>query len=653
MTTAQINQSAIDHQGETSQAVLKKRLRAIIYCRVSTDKQEQDGESLEYQEEKCLQYALLHDYEVLMVLKEAKSGFIHYSLREKLSLARQMIRDGLADVIIVFDLRRFSRNFVHSAMIWEEIESHGGTIISVSENIDDSLTGKLIRSILAWSAESERHKIVEYANRHWQSRLAQNLPMGTGRAPYGWSWKDPDKTEYIINPEEAAVRFSIFQMFVELDMSLRAIAHKLTEDGVPTPSQARSGGIVEHPAEDEPEDDLPTSDQDKSMKKAWYPSTVQLLLKDSANIGVLTICKRKKTMTPEGKIKFEPHPNKKEIPGGLPAIISLSFYERAQRKLATNQVEKSHPPRDPEKYLLKGHIYCGVCGCKMTSKIKISGGKYASYYYRCANNSSKDAQCPALPVIGTASVGQYVWEDCCMLFERLDQVRETIEQQLQEHIANMLEDTRGQSQIIELEQAITYAKAERDKHPKGSYYHTLIEQDIQKKTEQLERYREEHTNSQGITDYVALQMQRIHEFLEFLHVMQGNYHAATFQQKRNALDVLGVKVFIDAGPQNEVCSQNEDQEWFSVMEASQLTGIAARTIYSCIESGRLPAERIGANILLHRDALTTLEQGDMFNPGRRPAKKPRTVTQTPKNTLQSLRQRVHISYSPVFSTGIQ
>src|SRR6266567_3446796 len=102
--------------------MIKRVLRAVIYCRVSTDKQEQDGESLEYQEEKCRQYADLHGIEVILVLKEAKSGYIHYSLRDQLTLARQMVRDGLADVVIVWDLRRFSRNFVHSSMIFEEIE---------------------------------------------------------------------------------------------------------------------------------------------------------------------------------------------------------------------------------------------------------------------------------------------------------------------------------------------------------------------------------------------------------------------------------------------------------------------------------------------------------------------------------------------------
>src|SRR5215469_9753537 len=257
----------------------QKRKRAVIYCRVSTDKQEQDGESLEYQEEKGRKYAELHDIDVIAVLLEAKSGFIHYSHREKLTLARQMVRDHLADVIIVFDLRRFSRNFVHSAMIFEEIESNGGEIVSVSENIDNSLTGKLIRSILAWSAESEREKIVEYANRHWQTRLEHGLPVATGRAPFGWEWKDEDKTHYKINKEEATIRLSIFSMFVELDMSIRAIAHKLTEDRILTPARAR--GV-------------------KVKGSVWYPSTVHMILSDPVNIGILRILKKKKALTVKG-----------------------------------------------------------------------------------------------------------------------------------------------------------------------------------------------------------------------------------------------------------------------------------------------------------------------------------------------------------------
>src|SRR5205814_1421551 len=143
------------------------------------------------------------------------------------------------DVIIVWDLRRFSRNFVHSALIFEEIEQVGGSIESVSEKIDNSLTGKLIRSILSWCAESERHKIVEYANRHWQTRLENDLPVGTGSKPYGWDWKDETKTQYVINKEEALVGLSLFEMLLDEDMSLRGIQKRLMDAGIAAPGSSR------------------------------------------------------------------------------------------------------------------------------------------------------------------------------------------------------------------------------------------------------------------------------------------------------------------------------------------------------------------------------------------------------------------------------
>jgi predicted site-specific integrase-resolvase len=58
---------------EQAARATSQRKRAVIYCRVSTDKQEQDGESLEYQEEKCRRYADMYDIDIVVVLREAKS----------------------------------------------------------------------------------------------------------------------------------------------------------------------------------------------------------------------------------------------------------------------------------------------------------------------------------------------------------------------------------------------------------------------------------------------------------------------------------------------------------------------------------------------------------------------------------------------------
>ncbi len=494
-------------------------LRAVIYCRVSTDRQEIDGESLEYQEDKCCRYAELHSMDIVAVLKEAKSGFIHYSLRQQLTLARQLVRDHLADVVIVWDLRRFSRNFVHSAMIFEEIESNGGEIISVSENIDNTLTGKLIRSILAWSAESEREKILEYANRRWQTRIELGLPVGTGFPTYGWEWGDKEKTFYVLNPETATVRFAIFHMFIELDMSIRSIAHKLTEDGVPTATMLRNPNT--------------------KKGQTWTSATVFDLLKDKENIGILVICKQKNVIGEDGKLKRIPNPNMREIPGGIPVIVSQTMYDRAQRKLATNREEKSHMPYNAEEYLLKGHIYCATCGYKMGPR-----EHRGRAYYFCRKFGNKHNKCPDMTSIRSDVVNEVVWNDCCHLFERLDLIQTRIEEEIERSLRNLLEDTEGMERIAALRAALEYARQERTKHLEGSYYYKLVTQDIQAKTEELKRYEEERDASRNVAAATEAYKNRVLEFLDFLNVMRGRYQNATFQEKRNALDVLGVKAYI-------------------------------------------------------------------------------------------------------------
>jgi site-specific DNA recombinase len=591
------------------------RKRAVIYCRVSTDKQEIDGESLGYQEEKCRQYADLHDMDVVIVLQEAKSGFIHYSLREKLTLARQMVRDHLADAIIVFDLRRFSRNFVHSAMIFEEIESNGGEIISVSENIDNSLTGKLVRSILAWSAESEREKIVEYANRHWQARLAQGLPMGTGRAPYGWEWADKDKTRYFVNKEEAIVRFSIFTMFVNEDMSLRAIAHKLTEAGILPPAMARGW---------------------KVDSAAWRPSTIHKILTASDNIGILTLCKTKRGTTTTGNETRKSNDQVKTITGGIPAIIPGELYELAQYKLRHNRIDKSHAHHKPEDFLLKSHIQCKTCGYRMGSVYRFYGGE-AYGYYRCRKFYSRYDRCPDFPEIKA-----YVWEDCCRVFESIEEIRDTIRARIEADVRSFLENIQGKQQHDQLTNELAMAETERDKHAKGSYYYNLVSQDIVIKQQQLRRYEEESKHSEVSEQLLDVYQRSVLSFLDFLSVMKGRYYEATFKEKRNALDVLGVTVTVQSCDKELSEARHVDtaKEWLSITEAAELAAIELSTLRYHIEKGELAIykrDESRRNRYVNRDELNRFLS---------------TYNYAPRLVRENVQTRVVVHYSPIFS-GVQ
>ena len=422
----------------------------------------------------------------------------------------------MADMIIVWDLRRFSRNFVHSAMIFEEIESNGGEIVSVSENIDNSLTGKLVRSILAWSAESEREKIVEYANRHWQTRSAQNLPLATGRAPYGWEWADKEKTHYLVHHEEALVRLSIFTMFVEQDMSVRAIAHKLTEDGICHQQNLGAG-------------------MSRVRRGSRQPS-----IKSSSGrriSGRLVICKTKVVTTPNGKLLVrQPNANIKTIPGGIPAIIPIELYELAQYKLKHNHVDKSRVHLKPEDFLLKSHIFCKTCGYRMGGRYRIYDGIPVGYY-QCTKDNNKYDACPDLTGIKADKVNALVWADCCRVFEAIEQIRDTVRARLEQDVRNFLEHTHGTVSCA-AEARTRASRTEQTKHAPGSYYYKLVTQDIQRKQVSLRKYEEQSGTRATNEQLLDLYQQNVLSFLDFLNVMKGKYREATFKEKRNALSVL-------------------------------------------------------------------------------------------------------------------
>lgn len=85
--------------------------KVAIYCRVSTEGQEQEGTSLQTQLEACLKYCEVKGYKVNYKFSEAWSGL---SLeRPKLAELREVVRSEQIDVIVVYSLDRFSRDPVH------------------------------------------------------------------------------------------------------------------------------------------------------------------------------------------------------------------------------------------------------------------------------------------------------------------------------------------------------------------------------------------------------------------------------------------------------------------------------------------------------------------------------------------------------------
>src|SRR6266699_3556920 len=157
-----------------------------IYCRVSTDPQE-DNTSLDEQEAAGREYCRVNGLIVGMVHRETFSGY-QYRERKKLSLMRELYREGKIQGVVIRTLDRLSRSQTHIAILMEEMEHYHITLHSVKEVIDDTPMGKFARIVLAFVAEMEREKIMDRTITGKVNKAKEGNAPPVGKVPYGWKW---------------------------------------------------------------------------------------------------------------------------------------------------------------------------------------------------------------------------------------------------------------------------------------------------------------------------------------------------------------------------------------------------------------------------------------------------------------------------------
>ena len=213
-------------------------MKSAIYCRVSTEGQEQEGTSLQTQLEACLKYCETKGYEVAFKYSEAWSGL---SLeRPKLNELRELVRSEQIDAVVVYSLDRFSRDPVHGVILMQELEKHNVVLEAATENVDNSEVGKLVFYIKGYAAKLDAERRRDATGRGKKAMLASGrLPQGTGVGIYGYKWDKETKKRSILEHEARIVR-RMFDMVSEGKACFK-IATILNENSVPTKNGQEMG----------------------------------------------------------------------------------------------------------------------------------------------------------------------------------------------------------------------------------------------------------------------------------------------------------------------------------------------------------------------------------------------------------------------------
>jgi DNA invertase Pin-like site-specific DNA recombinase len=225
---------------------------AIIYIRVSTVDQAEHGVSLDAQAERLSAYAVATGLDVVAVVREeGVSGTVPLADRPQGSKVAEMVASGKARHIVALKLDRLFRSAVDALSVTAQWDKAGVALHLVDmggQSLNTgSAMGRMVLTMMAGFAQFERDLTAERTT----AALAHKKRNGQAYSPTPYG-RDRQGGTLSVNEDEAATIRTI-RKWREEGLSLRAIADRLNEEGVPT-----------------------------KQGKTWYASTVRYIVENAA-----------------------------------------------------------------------------------------------------------------------------------------------------------------------------------------------------------------------------------------------------------------------------------------------------------------------------------------------------------------------------------
>ena len=316
---------------------------AALYARVSSDRQDVDL-SVAAQLRALRDYAQRNGYLVAReYVDEAESGRIADRPQFSRMLDEASKPEAPFKEILVWKFSRFTRKREHAVAFKSMLRRRGVRVVSITEQADDTPTGKLLEAIIESVDEFYSENLAQEVLRGMREAATRGFWMTT-YAPYGYrrvyvqdGIKKRPKLE--LNPPADAVVRRIFDMVLQ-GRSILDVTKTLNAEGIPT-----------------------------TNGKKWLKTTIHTMLDHEAYTGTLVWGAKAKDGAPPVRVE-----------NAHPAIVSKRDFQKARKLLASRAPKKMNPRRASSPYLLSGLVKCETCGKAMTAA-EAKSGRYT--YYIC------------------------------------------------------------------------------------------------------------------------------------------------------------------------------------------------------------------------------------------------------------------------------
>ncbi len=247
-----------------------------------------------------------------------------------------------------------------------------------------------------------------------RARVLDNKLPNHSRAKYGYQFADDPggsshdrKTHYVPDPDAAPVVVRIHQMYYD-GLKMRVIRQRLTQDGVPTPTQLWEARGM-----------LP---KNRRAAVLWRTSTIADIIRDTAYIGKLVGWRTTRTTV----VRVDPITGESieyigyrerdaedtdRIEYGsdvCPPLVDEAIFRANQETMKRNKELSTRNMRERKQALLRNGIgTCGYCGRNIQAHF-VSADKCYRYY--CGGSNHEDG-CPGGNWSWrTQEIGDWVWQ---------------------------------------------------------------------------------------------------------------------------------------------------------------------------------------------------------------------------------------------------
>ena len=305
---------------------IKEGTRAVVYCRVSTREQAEQGFSIESQLKLLREYAKDNHIEIVREFTDVESakfaGRLQYNEMQKF-----LRQNSTVKTILCEKTDRLYRNFYDYVAL--DIDQSGLTIILVKENTimnrDSRSHEKLVHGLKVLLAKNYIDNLKEETSKGMLEKAEQGeFPH---RAPLGY--KNNRETHLIeVDQNQAPLIRRMFELYATSNYTIDSVCKKMTEEGLRT----RTGRKI-------------------------HMSETAAILTNPIYYGYFRWKKRL-------------------FKGVHEPLITKELFDQVQRVMK----RFLKPRRTKKEFPFRGLLTCAQCGCLFTAEIK--KGRYI--YYHCS-----------------------------------------------------------------------------------------------------------------------------------------------------------------------------------------------------------------------------------------------------------------------------